>query len=500
MNDLIPYIPAQLKNVTDSLHYFWPELTLSAFFLLVFIADLIVGKSHALVCRAMAMAGMVLTLILTYRQLISFNESHFVFNDVLLLHHVAILFKLVIDVIALLILLYIPWDKALRAHYKGLSDLYAIVIASVLGLHLMTMAVNLLSIYIAIEMVSIASYLMAAYRSDTAVSTEAGMKYVLFGATASAIMLYGISLLYGIAGTMDIFSNAFMTNLLLTNPVTVSLAIVLVMVGIGFKLSFVPMQFWVPDVYQGAATPITAYLSTLPKIAGFALLINFLRPFVLNSVWTAFDFRLFLSVVGVITMIVGNLAAIWQKNIKRLLAYSSIGHTGFALMAVATFSGQGIIALIFYLAVYAIANIAALMLSTYYVNKIGASTLDGYKGVGLRYPLPSVCFVIVLISLAGLPVTAGFNGKVLVFSAAYTIYQQTHNGWLLSLMITGAATTVIALFYYIKIPLYMFLKKNEHHADDLIVNHRYLLMMICFLSVFLIFIGVFPQFLSQILG
>ncbi|WP_448697653.1 NADH-quinone oxidoreductase subunit N [Mucilaginibacter sp. AW1-3] len=500
MNDLIPYIPARLKDITDSLHYFVPELCLSILFLLVFITDLVARKSNALICRVAAMAGIIWVSFETYRQLVTLSAPHLFFNGALLLHHVSILFKLIIDVIALLILLYIPWDKALRSHYKGLADLYSIVIASVLGLHLMTMAANLLSIYIAVEMVSIASYLMAAYRSDTAVSTEAGMKYVLFGATSSAIMLYGISLLYGFAGTMDIFTNSFITNLMLTNPVSVSLAIVLVMVGIGFKLSFVPMHFWVPDVYQGAATPITAYLSTLPKIAGFALLINFLRPFVLNSFWSAFDFRLLLSVVGIITMIVGNLAAIWQNNIKRLLAYSSIGHTGFALMAIATFSGQGISSLIFYLAVYAVANLAALMLGTYYVNKIGAATLDSFKGVGLRYPLPSVCFVIILISLAGLPITAGFNGKVLVFSAVYNMYQQNHDYLLLALMITGAATTVIALFYYIKIPLYLFLKKNDHHADDLIVNHRYLLMMICFLTFLLLFIGIFPQFLSGILN
>jgi len=500
MNDLIPYIPAQFKNITDSLHYFVPELCLSILFLLVFITDLVAGKSNAVFCRAVALAGMALVMFETYGQLTTLNDPRFLFNGMLLLHHVAILFKLVIDAIALLILLYLPWDKALRAHYKGLADLYSIIIASLLGLHLMTMSVNLLSIYISVEMVSIASYLMAAYRSDTAVSTEAGMKYVLFGATSSAIMLYGISLLYGFAGTTDIFAANFITNLLLVNPVSVSLAIVLVMVGIGFKLSFVPMHFWVPDVYQGAATPVTAYLSTLPKIAGFALLITFLRPFVFAEYWSAFDFRLFLSVVGIVTMIVGNLAAIWQTNIKRLLAYSSIGHTGFALMAVATFSGQGISSLVFYLAVYAVANIAALMLATYYVNKIGAATLDSFKGVGLRYPLPSICFVVILISLAGLPVTAGFNGKVLVFSAAYTMYQQTNNGWLLALMITGAATTLIALFYYIKIPLFLFLKKNEHHADDLIVNHRYLLIMVCFLTVLLLFIGIFPQFLSNMLN
>lgn len=199
-------------------------------------------------------------------------------------------------------------------------------------------------------------------------------------------------------------------------------------------------------------------------------------------------------------MIVGNLAALWQTNIKRLLAYSSIGHTGFALMTLATFSQQGISALLFYLAVYAIANIGALMLSSYYVNRIGAHDLDSYKGAGLRYPLPSVCFVIILISLAGLPVSAGFNGKVLVFSSVYKIYDQNHNTWLLALMITGAATTIISLFYYIKIPLYLFLKKNEHHVDDLYITHRYLLIFVCLISFFLLATGLFPQMLNIFLN
>ncbi|MBW4889644.1 NADH-quinone oxidoreductase subunit N [Mucilaginibacter sp. HMF5004] len=498
MNNLIHHIPAQLDDILKSMPWFVPELGLSILFLIVFLADLIAGKKMAGLARTVSIIGMLVVLFTALQQLplVPVGESHFVFNGMLLLHRTSVCFKLVIDALAILVLIYIPWDKALRAHFKGLGDLYSIIIASVLGLHLMLMAVNLLSIYLAVEMVSIASYLMVAYRSDTQTTTEAGMKYVLFGAVASAIMLYGISLLYGFSGTLDIFADSFIQNLIHVSPLSVSLALVLVMVGIGFKLSFVPMHFWVPDVYQGAATPVTAYLSTLPKIAGLGMLINFLTPFVFSTSWAAFDFRLLLSVVGVITLIVGNIAAIWQTNIKRLLAYSSIGHTGFALMALVTFSEQGISALLFYLAVYAIANIGALMLCSYYVNKIGAHTLDSYKGVGLRYPLPSVCFVMILISLAGLPVSAGFNGKLLVFSAVYDVYQHSPNVWLLALLITGAATTVIALFYYIKIPLYLFLKKNDHHADDLIVNHKYLLIFICVISAFLLLTGVFPQMLN----
>jgi NADH-quinone oxidoreductase subunit N len=500
MNNFSPQIPFQINDMLNSLSYFGPEVWLGILFIVVFVADLIKGKNSGALCRALALAGMLIVIFKTAQQFtFTTGNPHFVFNTMLLLHRPSVWFKLVIDVIVLLVLFYMPWDKALRAHFKGLSDLYSITIASVLGLHLMVMAVNLLSIYLAIEMVSIASYLMVAYRSDMAVSTEAGMKYVLFGATSSAVMLYGISLLYGYTGTLDIWANnfEFVHRLALVNGASTSLALLLVMVGIGFKLSFVPMHFWVPDVYQGSSTPVTAYLSGVPKIAGFALLLNFLYPFILTAQWAAFDFRLVLSAVALVSMVVGNFAAIWQTNVKRLLAYSSIGHTGFALMAVVAFSTQGISSVIFYLAVYALANVGALMLTTFYANRIGAHSLDQYKGAGLRYPLPSVCFVIILISLAGLPITAGFNGKVLVFSAVYTAYQQSHSGWLLALLITGAATTVISLFYYIKIPLYLFLKRNEHHADDLFSSHKALLVLVSIISAVLIILGIFPQLIDN---
>ena len=193
-----------------------------------------------------------------------------------------------------------------------------------------------------------------------------------------------------------------------------------------------------PDVYEGAATPVTAYLSTLPKIAGFMLLINFLTPFAFFTRWASFDFRLFFAIAGLVTMIAGNFAATMQSNVKRMLAYSSIGHTGFALMGIVTFTGQGVTALTYYLLAYGLANIGALVLASYFTNLTGATHMNDYRGLGLKYPLASVCFVVLLISLAGLPVTAGFFGKLFIFSAVNNVYQQTHNSWLLAMMITGA--------------------------------------------------------------
>ena len=358
------------------------------------------------------------------------------------------------------------------------------------------MSVNLLSIYLSIEMVSIASYLMVAYRSENGWSSEAGLKYVLFGAASSAIMLYGISLLYGFGGTLNLFTGNLLPGLLHVNPLAVSFALVLFLVGIGFKLSFVPMHFWVPDIYQGAPTPITAFLSTVPKVAAFCLLINFLTPFIYFPKWTAFDFRLFLSFIGIVTMVAGNFAATLQNNVKRMLAYSSIGHTGFILMAVVTFTPQGISALTFYLFAYTLANVGAFMLASYFANTAKAEDMNAYKGLGLKYPVAGVAFVIILISLAGLPITAGFNGKLLVFSSVYSVYQQNHDIWLLLLMITGALTTVVSLFYYIKIPLNLFLRKPEN-TIDFPASSPYLLIVSTIIALLLIYFGIFPDILAK---
>ena len=504
MHDLLPYIHGSISNLLGSVQFFMPEVWLSALFIIVLITDLLFGKNSQKLCKTITCVGVLLICILDLgqrdfvKQSVQENIPLFLFNNSLLLTRAAVNFKFIIDLLAFVLLLYANWDHKLRAHKKGLSDLYTIIIASVFGLHLMTMAVNLLSIYLSIEMVSLASYLLVAYRSENAFSTEAGLKYVLFGAAASAIMLYGISLLYGFTGSLDLFDGNFVQGLTQANGMAVSFALVLVLLGIGFKLSFIPMHFWVPDVYEGASTPVTAYLSTLPKIAGFALLINFLTPFIFSAKWVDFDFKLFLSVVGIATMIAGNFAAVLQTNVKRMLAYSSIGHTGFVLMVIITFNQQGITALTWYLLVYSIANIGALILASYFANVTGAEDMEGYKGLGLRYTTASVCFVIILISLTGLPITAGFTGKVFVFSAVYGVYQQNHDLWLLLLMITGALTTVVSLFYYLKIPLNLFIKRLEIVKEPVSKSYN-LLFLAAIISVLLILLGIFPDFIINYL-
>jgi len=503
MHDLLPLLPGSISNVLGSLPYFMPEIYLAALFVVVLVTDIIFGRNSQNLCRIIACAGILLVIHRDYQQiqLLLINKEAnglFLFHQMLALNRTAINFKLVIDVLAFILLLYFEWDDRLSAHPKGLSDLYSIAIGAIFGLHLMTMAINLLSIYVAIELVSIASYLMVAYRSESSLGTEAGLKYVLFGAASSAIMLYGISLLYGFSGSLGLSDGNFVTGLTQVNPLAVSFALVLVLIGVGFKLSFMPMHFWVPDVYEGASTPVTAWLSTLPKIAGFALLVNFLRPFISFSNWSSFDFRLFLSVIGIVTMIAGNFAAVLQSNIKRMLAYSSIGHTGFALMAVVTFASTGISSLIFYLAVYSIANIGALALASYFANEAAAEDMNSYKGLGHKYKAASVCFLIVLVSLTGLPGSAGFMGKFVVFSAVYSSYQQNHNIWLLALMITGALTTVVSLFYYIRIPRNLFLRRTDSVINPVFSAYSLIILATC-LCLVIVLLGLYPNILLKFL-
>ncbi|GAB2684358.1 NADH-quinone oxidoreductase subunit N [Mucilaginibacter koreensis] len=498
MNELLPQLPARLNDVLDSTVYFKPELCLTALFLLVLLADLFLSKKLTWIAHVVACLSMLVVIQADIYQYRAPGGLKMLFGGMLVFHHPGVVFKLITDTLAILLFLYFPWDAQLKKHQKGLGDAYTIIVGSVLGIHLMLMVANLLSVFLAIEMVSIASYLLVAYQSDKALSAEASLKYVLFGMAASAVMLYGISLVYAFTGTLSLFNIELVNGIQQLNQPALVLALLLIMAGIGFKLGAVPLHFWVPDVYQGSATPVMAYISTLPKLGAFGLLFNFLMPFAYERHWFADHLQPLIAAISIITMLVGNFAAVWQNNVKRMLAYSSIGHTGFALMALLCFNAQGTSALAFYLAIYAVANIGTLALATYFKNVADADDVADYRGLGLKYPLASVCYVVLLISLTGLPVTTGFNAKLLVFSANYSVYRQSHNVWLLATLITGALTTVVSLFYYLKIPLNLFLKKSDTDIQ-MQSSNVYLSVFYVVLTVFILVFGIFPDFLARFL-
>ena len=411
-------------------------------------------------------------------------------------------FKLLFCLANILFLVFARFNRPLQEHSKGIGDLFSIALAVQLGLHLMAMSSNLLMIYISVEMVSVGSYLMVGYLAGNTKQTEAAMKYALFGAVCSAIMLYGISLLYGFTGTLNIQSAEFISGLKSISLLSSGVPLVMVLVGIGFKLSFAPLHFWSPDVYEGAPTPVTAFLSTGPKIAGFAVLISTLSAFrqATNSFeFQIFDFNVLLSVAAIASMIIGNFGAIWQTNVKRMLAYSSIGHTGFLLMAVIASSEIGYKALLFYLVIYIFMNMAAFMIVQLMEEISGSENINEFNGFGKLYPLLMICFTVVLVSLTGLPPTAGFTAKFLVFSSILELYNKTSSLWLLALMITGAGTTVVSLFYYFKIPQNAFLKISKN-LNCPSVKYQPLIWVITALTSFLIILIIFPSLIANFIN
>ncbi|HEY0667517.1 MAG TPA: NADH-quinone oxidoreductase subunit N [Sphingobacteriaceae bacterium] len=462
MKDLLPYIPGFINDAMKSLGFFMPEIVLTIGFILVVITDAFSAKKSNgpfyLTLISLVVAGVFTIQQLQYK-------STELFSGMLISDHSGVLFKLVFLMVGLIFILFLKNNRDFNSHAKGTGDACSIFLAVLLGMNLMAMSSNLLMIFISIEMVSIGSYLMVGYISKDNRQTEAAVKYVIFGAVCSAIMLYGLSLIYGLTGTLNLSSPELIRGLSEVPPLVSGVIIILVLVGIGFKLSVVPFHFWSPDVYEGAPTPVTAFLSTGPKAAGFAILIRFLTP-LQNGDSTQldnllFNFNAILAVAAMASMVIGNFGAIWQNNIKRMLAYSSIGHTGFLLMAIIAFSAAGFKALMFYIVIYAIMNMAAFILANEVEELTGSEEADDYKGLGKQFPLLMVCFVIVLVSLTGLPPTAGFTAKFLIFSSALDSYNASGSVWLLLLMITGAVTTVVSLFYYFKIPLNAFLKARE---------------------------------------
>ncbi|HCN84829.1 MAG TPA: NADH-quinone oxidoreductase subunit L [Sphingobacteriaceae bacterium] len=494
MNDFLPYISQSLDQIINSLPYFYPELAIGILFLAVIITDLAFSKRSAQAVFFVTITGLLLVSCITLQQLLQ-TGSMPLFSAMIVSDNLSSYFKLIFCIVAILFVLFIRNNRQLQAHSKGTGDLYAILVAVLLGMNLMAMSANLIMIYLSIEMVSMGSYIMVGYISADNKQTEAAMKYALFGAVCSAIMLYGMSLIYAFTGTLEITDPAFISGLSKVPVISSGVAISMLLVGIGFKLSFAPLHFWSPDVYEGAPTPVTAFLSTGPKIAGFAILIRFLASFRFHEA-EVFDFNQLLGIVAFITMIIGNFSAIWQNNVKRMLAYSSIGHTGFILMAVLQFSQGGLRSILFYLFIYSLMNMAAFMLADQIEEQTGAINSTDYKGLGKKLPLTFFMFVIVLISLTGLPPTAGFIGKLFIFSSVIEYYNSSGSFYILLLIITAAITTLVSLFYYIKIPLNAYLRHSETEVA-LVEKRTFSIYLSLFLMSALIIFGIFPHWITD---
>jgi NADH-quinone oxidoreductase subunit N len=327
------------------------------------------------------------------------------------------------------------------SHHQG--EYYALIVFGAVGMCLLTGAVELLVVFIALEISSISTYILAGYRKSTGRGPEAAIKYFLLGSFATAFLLYGVALIFGATGTTQIYEIAHLAPTAQNHSFVVA-GMALMLVGILFKVSAAPFHVWTPDVYEGAPSPVVALLSTAPKAAAFALLIRVLYEMLpsLRDMWTPL-----LWAVAVLSMTVGNLAALRQENVKRMLAYSSIAHAGYLLAAFAGFGTSGIAAASFYTAAYAAMNVgifAVITLVSGYDEKL--PMIDDFRGLLYRSPLLGGLLIFFLASLVGIPFTGGFFGKFYSFSAAV-------NGGAVALAIIGLLNSGLAAAYYLRLTL-----------------------------------------------
>lgn len=347
------------------------------------------------------------------------------------------------------------------------GEFYLLLLVATLGMGLMASAGDLILLYLAIETTSLPLYVLAGFMLRDKKSTESGFKYLFFGALTSTIMLYGFSLLYGFAGTTSIYDLArvIQEGGIALTPVFGSL--LLVMVGFGFKISAVPFHFWAPDVYEGAPTPVTGFLSTASKAAGFAVLIRVLLVAFPETMpyWTGV-----VAVLSVASMTLGNSLALAQRNIKRMLAYSSIAHAGYALIGVVAFSPLGITSVVYYLGAYLLTNLAAFGVVVAFWRVVGSDEIADYAGLSRRAPWLSIALLVAFLSLAGMPPLGGFIGKVLVFAAAV----KAQYYWL---AIVGIINSIVGLYYYLTVLKVVYLFRSEHEEEPLPISRPYALAL-----------------------
>jgi NADH-quinone oxidoreductase subunit N len=387
-------------------------------------------------------------------------------------------FKILFSISGLLTVI-MTWRN--EQEQRRLSEFYALLISVILGANMLVMSENLLVVFLSLELISIGSYLLTGFGFNKNAS-EGSLKYFVFGSIASAVMLYGFTLLYGIFGTL---SFATFEAPPIEKLSMLFIAAIFSLAGFLYKIAAAPMHPWAPDVYEAAPMPVVAFFSVVPKLAGMGILLKFVT--VTSSI--GINWQVILAGIAIFTLTVGNFSALWQKNVKRLMAYSSIGQSGFLLIGVVSCTIRGAEFLLFYATVYLILTYLIFIYLQYFENR-GFTTIASFEGSGKEFIWASVFMVIGFIGLTGLPPTAGFTGKLFLFSALWECYSTTGSQILLWLMIFGLLNTAVSLFYYLRIPFYAFIRskntaavqQNKPAFENLLALILVLLILILFFS------------------
>src|SRR3990172_2846869 len=485
-----------LKNIA-SLSFFLPEIILSATILLLIILDLLARSKN--VIGPIAALGCVVALIATFDLYTA--QPGLLFHRMIVLDNFSLFFKVLALAAAILTIWISVGSNEIKQVHQG--EFYALLLTSALGIFFMASSSNLLMAYLSLELVSLTSYVLTGFLPHNRRSSEAALKYLIYGGVASGTMIYGMSWIFGMAGSLDYA--AIQTALAQDgiNKAALFIAFVFIMAGFGYKIVFVPFHMWSPDVYQGAPTPFTAFLSVASNAAGIAIMIRFFFPGVSRIVpggdWafvSGVEWPHVLLFVSMITMTLGNLCALNQKNLKRMLAYSGIAHAGYMLMGLAVLTNDGLSAILFYVVVYLIMNLGAFLVVGMVANVTGDEEIESYRGLAWRgAALPAACLAIFLFSLTGLPPFAGFIGKFFLFAAVLK-----EGGAFVLLAVVAILNSVISLYYYAKVVKTMFLDTPEPTDKTVSVaaNNFALLIPLTVLTVVLgVYFSPLAQFTSQ---
>ncbi len=424
-----------------------PVLVLSVFTMLVMLMDLFIGKNKSGLVF-ISLTGLLLAAVSSFAKtdwpVRSFGGSYVV-------DHMSVFFTIVFCISsALAILISVEYNR--RENIR-VGEYYSLIMFCTVGMIILASSTDLIMIFLGIEIVSLCLYVLAGIRRGDVRSNEAALKYFLLGAFATGFLLYGMTMLYGTTGTTKLagIAEAISSGQVLSRPMML-MGMVLLVLGFGFKVASVPFHMWAPDVYQGAPTPVTAFMAVGPKAAAFAA---FFRVFTEALPEMATSWDMILSIVAVITMFVGNLGAIVQTNIKRLLAYSSISHAGYILIAIIARNSLGSSALVFYMLTYAFMIFGAFGI-VILVGREGKENLEleDYSGLGFRAPLLALSMSIFMLSLGGLPPLAGFVAKFYIFQAALS------EGYVI-LVVLAVLNSAISFYYYLRVMVYMYMREPQ---------------------------------------
>jgi NADH-quinone oxidoreductase subunit N len=366
------------------------------------------------------------------------------------------------------------------------GEYYFLILCATLGMMIMAGGIDLITIFIGLETMAISFYILAGFIKPNQRSNEAAVKYFLLGAFSLGILLYGMSIMYGLSGTTGLRAMAPILNGQVRDPM-LRLAVILVVAGVGFKIAAVPFHMWAPDVYEGAPTPITAFLSVGSKAASFAML---LRIFLEGLPSSSPDWKLLFAVLSVVTMTVGNLAALTQTNIKRMLAYSSIAHAGYMLMGVVAGTERGVSAMLIYIMIYSFMQLGAFAVVVMLRRRdVVGDELKDFSGLSFRHPFAAFAMLLFMLSLGGIPPTAGFMGKFWLFGAAV-------DAGYVWLAVIGVLNSAISLYYYIRLVVFMYLKKETMGSEPLAGPSLTFALVVAVAAT--IVLGIYPRLLFEV--